>query len=869
MFISTKEFAARAQLDRRSAAKILKHAHCDGRPWREHDLVVQEVTNNRGGRSGFAYRVDVRSLPEQLAFSSAAASVATGEDLLDHKIILGANPKIPSEIARRYRAVAHAAEAPRASELRRDRVVGAAIREGVSRATVYRWLNAFESEGLAGLFRSTARSDKPGLAISRDFDAAIREHYSQGMLDRINTEFEADAMAAWSRVESRRGATAVQRDLEVSIQACCADLGIDFRKLPCLPSLKRVNAFKSFQLTQVRNHDDKTWQNQRYRIRRDYTDCAPMQVVFADVKFCDLEVLKDGMVVRPALVAFMDAGTGRLFPHFVPLSKGRSVRKGDLVEALAAMCADPNWGVPRALYFDNGGEMWGLVEGAAALAASGRHILSKAGMDGIKQIRAMPYNPQAKAIEALFGRLNREVFPAFKGFSRERISTKDPHYKFPTTTWESFVRDIDVLLHDYHEKASRRRPSANQRFVAKAGMFRPIVLSMNDVAAVFGTRIHRTVVQGAITVGKIRRANAETLKRLGGRIEALVGVDGDVFVRAGDGQLTRTTPDLQFSVNDPAGLQASEDGELRLLAEMRSQEDHARASGENTAATHATFRAMFRMRHRDGLRQSALSVAVSRQPRAAVHARAAAARQRHEWTDGKPVFTSVPPLSADLANIINRVEQQRGMAVISSVPDMGFDAIISRALAGQPGRVRISLPKSASVTGAEVAVTAAIARHAGSVDLLGDPVAPSTLHEIAATLGRCWPDLIIVEHSDHLSSASFAMLFLKMHRVLAGQAAVIFFGDDKMLLDEARRDFDEARTFAQPAVIANADLFCWTFDHLTHAEVVTLATRVGATPTEADAIADRVERGLLVPTHAMLRAELKAARQKATGQQQP
>lgn len=860
MFISTKEFAARAKLDRRSAAKILKQAHADGRAWREHSLVVQEVTAHRGGRAGSAYQVDVRSLPEHLAFSSAAPA-ATGEDLLDHEVVLGANPKIPSEIARRYRAVAHAAEAPRASELRRDRVVGAAIREGVSRATVYRWLNAFESEGLAGLFRATAKSNKPGLAISRDFDAAIRQHYSQGMLDRINMEFEADAKAAWSRVDSRRGSTAVQRDLEVSIQACCADLGIDFRKLPCLPSLKRVNAFKSFQLTQVRNHDDKTWQNQRYRIRRDYTDCAPMQVVFADVKFCDLEVLKDGMVVRPALVGFLDAGTGRLFPHFVPLPKGQSVDKRDLAEALAAMCADPNWGVPRALYFDNGAEMRGLVEGAAALAANGRHILSKAGMDGIRQIRAMPYNPQAKAIEALFGRLNREVFPAFKGFTRERISNRGPHYKPPTTTWESFVRDIDILLHDYHEKASRRRPSANQRLVAKAEIFKPIVLSMNDLAAVFGTRIQRTVVQGAITVGKIRRANAATMKRLSGKIEALVGVDGEVFVRAPDGQLTRTTPEAPFAVTDPAGIQASEAGELRLLAEMRNQEEHARASGENTAAIHATFRAMFRMRHRDGLRASALSVAVFRQPRAAVQARAAAAQQRLAWTERKPIFTSVPPLNADLQGMLERLEQQRGMAVVSSVPDLRFEAIIRKAVTGRPDRVLVSLAKGASVAEAERAITHAIAKHAGRVDLLGEAVSPSTLQDFAATLGRCWPGLILVQHVDRLLSASFTNLFSKVHRALAGQVAVVYFGDDKMLLDETQRHFDETKTFAQPTVVNNADIFCWTLDHLTHAEVVHLAMDAGATPTAAEAIADRVERGLLVPTRAAMRAELKAARQ--------
>jgi transposase len=864
MFISTKEFAARAQLDRRSAAKILKQA-AGGKAWRAHVLVVRETAAGRGGRSGAAYQVDVRSLPEHLMLTDKPDPSA-GPDLLDHKAILSANAKIPGEIARRFRAVVHASQAPRGSELRRDRVAGAAVCEAVSRATIYRWLNRFEREGLAGLFANPQQTNRPALAISRAFDAAVREHHPQEVLDQISREFEADAKAAWARVESRRGATAVQRDLEVSIQACCADLGLDFRRLPCLPSLKRVNAFKKFALTQVRHHDEKRWQNQRYRIRRDYSDCLPMQVVFVDVKFCDLDVIKDGTVVRPALIGFMDAGTGRLFPHFVPLAQRQSVRKADVEEALAAMCMHPEWGVPRALYFDNGPEMWGLVDSVAAFAAHGRHILAQAGIEQIQQIRAMPYNPQAKAIEALFGRLNREVFPAFRAFSPVKIKQGEPGHKPPTQSWDSFIKDVYVLLDDYHGKASRRNPSARQRFEKHAAAFKPIVLSLPDVAAIFGSRIHRAVVQGAITVDQVRRVHAETLKQLGGKIEAVLAPNRAVFLSSENGQLTPARLDQLYSAIDPKGIDASDAGEISLLAELRAQEVEARASGENTAAIHATFRAKFRLDHRDHLRQPGFSVSTTRQPRVAVRARAEAVRQRAEWTDGQPVFSSDPPLRDDLAAILKRLAQDRAAAVMSSPADLDLPSIVGREVVANRTWLSLSLAGCGSVGSAEQAIASALAARAKMVDLFAEPIVPRSLSDLMAHLGADLPDLIAIEDCEALPPRAFERLFCSATATLGPRTALVFLGGEAMCLAPDKPDFSPTRTYARPA--RNAELFAWTLDHLAAEEIATLARKIGANPTEAQRIADRTERGMLIPTRKALRAELRTLRKASVKEDQ-
>ena len=65
-----------------------------------------------------------------------------------------------------------------------------------------------------------------------------------------------------------------------------------------------------------RRNDRKAYADAQPRIRRDWTQLAPMERVIADVKHLDVIVrLDDGSTAWPKIVAFMDAGTGRLFAY--------------------------------------------------------------------------------------------------------------------------------------------------------------------------------------------------------------------------------------------------------------------------------------------------------------------------------------------------------------------------------------------------------------------------------------------------------------------------------------------------------------------------------------------------------------------------
>jgi hypothetical protein len=88
------------------------------------------------------------------------------------------------------------------------------------------------------------------------------------------------------------------------------------------------------------------------------------------VKHLDVIVRRDdGSTAWPKIVAFMDAGTGRVFVYPVLLERGEGVRQEHVVEAFLSMVADPAWGFPQGLYLDNGSEFGALakIDGALQL----------------------------------------------------------------------------------------------------------------------------------------------------------------------------------------------------------------------------------------------------------------------------------------------------------------------------------------------------------------------------------------------------------------------------------------------------------------------------------------------------------------------
>ena len=74
-----------------------------------------------------------------------------------------------------------------------------------------------------------------------------------------------------------------------------------------------ANELHCDQTRNQRKNDRKAFDDAEPRIRRDWTALAPMERIVADVKHLDVIVTRpDGSPAWPKIVAFMDAGTGRV-----------------------------------------------------------------------------------------------------------------------------------------------------------------------------------------------------------------------------------------------------------------------------------------------------------------------------------------------------------------------------------------------------------------------------------------------------------------------------------------------------------------------------------------------------------------------------
>jgi hypothetical protein len=216
-------------------------------------------------------------------------------------------------------------------------------------------------------------------------------------------------------------------------------------------SRRGAERFAHYRIVNTRRNDRKAFDDGKPRIRRDWTAFAPMERVVGDVKHLDVIVTRsDGTPAWPKIVAFMDAGTGRVFVHPVLLPRGEGVRQEHVTEAFLAMVADPAWGFPQGLYLDNGGEFGALVKIDGAL-----QLLNEAGARTI--IHARPYNAAAKPIESLFARLDRYVFSLLPGYAGpDRMSKKTQTVGRPPTpfpgSWEEFCETLQDLIRTYNHR---------------------------------------------------------------------------------------------------------------------------------------------------------------------------------------------------------------------------------------------------------------------------------------------------------------------------------------------------------------------------------------------------------------------------------
>jgi hypothetical protein len=498
-WISAAAFAEAAGISEQSARAVLRASH-EGTSWRGQRLTVRRRFG-RGGRGGLSHQVDVRSLPADLQSRLAADFAPPPSPQLETTAPDGAIEKLAALETMLQRRPATPDRGLAADQ--------AAIDQQVSRRTIYRWLARYEAHGVRGLARSRpANRGTRRVLVSREFDRAFRgAGLAEETLQEIAKGVDQSLKGLWASRAEQAGGTEVRRLAEFMLAEACERKGIVLPTSVLRLSRRRVEQFAPYRVVNQRRNDRKAFDDARPRIRRDWTGLAPMERVVADVKHLDVIVRRsDGTPAWPKIIAFMDAGTGRVFVHPVLLERGEGVRQEHVIEAFLAMVSQAEWGFPQGLYLDNGAEFGALVKIDGALQQ-----LNQAGARTL--IFARPYNASAKPIESLFARLDRYVFALLPGYAGpHRLAKKTqtvgkPPQPYPGT-WEAFCATLKELISAHNLRPvggpwAGRSPQDWLHDKIAAG-WRPATIDPRALDAAFAEPDSRRVDRGVLKIGGLR-----------------------------------------------------------------------------------------------------------------------------------------------------------------------------------------------------------------------------------------------------------------------------------------------------------------------------------------------------------------------------
>lgn len=473
-----------------------------GETWRGHTLETR-LTHGRGGRSGISYQVSRASLEAALEGPiNDRLEPFDDVDLVPRRCAANQDPLILKWLPLVLSVLAH----PERSPERAVAVADAAARADASERTVLRRVQRYLESGISGLGRQKpANAGKRRVVVSKVFDQAFRA--AGGTEDQLAAQSAAitqDLRGLWASRAEASGWADIQRMAEFLLLERCAGLGLTIPKAAGRFGRARIESEAAYRAVNIMRNDRKRFSDTKPFIARDWTGFEPLQMVVGDVKPLDVVITRpDGSLVYPKMVAFMDAGTGRVFHRLYMLAKGEGVRQEHIADTFIAMCSDPAWGFPKSLYLDNGSEFAGLEKIRGAL-----ELINLPGARPIIYARA--YHASSKPVEALFARLDRYVFAAMPGHvggnrMAKKIQTVGrPPKPFPGP-WEEFEATVSDLTKLYNDRPmggqwGGRSPFTLLREWIDKG-WRPVTVNPLEIDAAFCSRDTRIVDRGIVKIG--------------------------------------------------------------------------------------------------------------------------------------------------------------------------------------------------------------------------------------------------------------------------------------------------------------------------------------------------------------------------------
>ncbi|MBF0392302.1 MAG: helix-turn-helix domain-containing protein [Alphaproteobacteria bacterium] len=618
-WISATEMAALAGISMRKARCALARANA-GQKWRGHSLAVV-AQRGQGGASGFSYLVRIDSLPPDLRERAEAlfGSESEADEALPAPLI-AASPLVPlavttSAAGSRWEwamdIIRPALAVPKGTRERAEVIAELARRSfslpGGDRrqfgeSTIYDWISRYERHGLAGLERK-GRSDRgqSRVLITREWDRGVP--FSQAVKQRIARKLTAYVKSVWATAGGGKGAGAAKTGGGWTI-ACRlatkelikmtrrAGLDASTPQLLALCSVPRcfVEHHRDFAIIALKANDAKAFADLAApRTRRTRAGMVPMELVVGDVHHVDIYLRRgDGSLFTPKIIAWSDIATNRMFITLVFVEKGKGVRQEDVIASFIEMTQHPEWGMPQALYLDNGGEFskLGFVNDAMKLCTLPDQRGFRVGLVAddpdvgalVKRattarrkaiINAQPYNAPAKPIEGLFAVLEGgalAMLPGWIGGNRMKAKTKNVGKEpTPFEGTEDEFRAVFATGMDYYDTNTQRGSLAGKSpraafAAAVADGWKRTDVDPHALHAVFAKEETREVMQGEFTYKNVAYRAQELLTLLPGTKVVikvpLVGDKSRIAVLNEEGvYLCTAEPAPRYGFLDPAGAE--------------------------------------------------------------------------------------------------------------------------------------------------------------------------------------------------------------------------------------------------------------------------------------------------------------------------
>lgn len=577
LWLSVPGLAALADIGRQTAHDVVKRASSNPiSPWRDALLITRQV-KGRGGRSGWSYEVRLDSLPVDLQARFKELQTPF-QHALKHDGRADAERNWWASVLR------PASIHPRHSEQRgiaiRAIVAADHIREGnrvrVAERTVQRKLASFDASGFAGLTRKKrVDAGEKAVFLTRVWDRAVQ-------LDDVTKAAIGHELRQYVRGMIKAGESPSMLQMEAALhlaeltRAAGFDPGHDLLTAACAIPASLIKAEGVFRKAHVFKADKKAYHDKlQPRTLRNREGYRPNDVWVMDVHPLDIGCLRaDGSKAYARGIATLDLSTNRVFVTWRFYEKGRGVTNRDVIEHFIANVAA--WGMPRALYLDNGSEFnWADFIGDALklIDQDGRRLIGDIAPWAERRsnlVRAQAYNAPAKPIEGIFGVLERKHFhiiPGWEGGERWRKKTanhgREPD-PFPGTA-EQLDQLLALIISVYNSTPqfgsalAGQSPHGRLKAEIEAGWGK-VAVEADTFRLAFAIEDTREVRQGGISFKGRRWTSRELQAYQGGTVTILAPkYEPDATrlpCRDERGQwLGILTPDVAYGFLDPAGAQ--------------------------------------------------------------------------------------------------------------------------------------------------------------------------------------------------------------------------------------------------------------------------------------------------------------------------